>query len=149
MIAVLNENGMVVDHAVLSRGDYIPREEQEEMVNRVIRLMEGNDVDAVVMNTALHSQTIILQRLLSSRLHAQSVGVLFVIEPRTLFRTLLPKCWCWMTPLPIFVAMLLLPCILPTFVQFFPPLLLLDLLSTLYVKLLRFGSVLLEDETPF
>ena len=74
--AVLNENGVVVDHAVVAAGGFVPRERQKAMVEAVAKLAERNAADFVVLNTALGVQTAGIQRALAARLrHEVPAGI--------------------------------------------------------------------------
>ena len=71
MGVVLNENGVVVDHAVVAAGGFVPRERQEALVEAIAALAERNDADFVVLNTALGVQTAAIQRALAARLRSE------------------------------------------------------------------------------
>ena len=71
MGVVLNENGVVVDHAVVAAGGFVPRERQEALVEAIAALAERNGADFVVLNTALGVQTAAIQRALAARLRSE------------------------------------------------------------------------------
>ena len=71
MGVVLNENGVVVDHAVVAAGGFVPRERQEALVEAIAALAERNAADFVVLNTALGVQTAAIQRALGARLRSE------------------------------------------------------------------------------
>lgn len=71
--AVLNENGVVVDHAILGQGGPVIKAEMETFLNNVGKLFENNQVDVVVMNAALLGQTRQLQKNISERLASLAV----------------------------------------------------------------------------
>ena len=71
MGVVLNENGVVVDHAAVAAGGFVPRERQEALVEAIAALAERNGADFVVLNTALGVQTAAIQRALAARLRSE------------------------------------------------------------------------------
>lgn len=77
MAVVLNDNGVVVDHSVITPGGFIPREKQDDVLDALTKLAEQNRADVVVMNTALGLQTVVIQRLLASQLHSHDVVLVF------------------------------------------------------------------------
>ena len=72
--AVLNENGVVIDHAILGQGGPVSKADMEGFLDNVSRLFENNQVDVVVMNGALLGQTRQLQKNISERLASVAVG---------------------------------------------------------------------------
>lgn len=71
---VLNENGVVIDHAILGQGGPVSKADMEGFLDNVSKLFENNQVDVVVMNGALLGQTRQLQKNISERLASVAVG---------------------------------------------------------------------------
>ena len=70
---VLNENGVVADHCILGKGGHVSRLDEESFLQNIQKIYEKNTVDVVVMNAALQSQTLQLQRMVEEMLDRVSV----------------------------------------------------------------------------
>ena len=70
---VLNENGVVADHCILGKGGHVSRLDEESFLQNIQKIYEKNTVDVVIMNAALQSQTLQLQRMIEEMLDRVSV----------------------------------------------------------------------------
>lgn len=72
--AVLNENGVVIDHAILGQGGPVVKADMDSFLDNVCKIYQNNEVDVIILNGALLSQTRLLQKNISERVGAVAVG---------------------------------------------------------------------------
>ena len=71
---VLNENGVVADSLIIGQGGRIAKLEEGTYLDNIQRIFERNTVDVVILNAALQSQTLQIQRNIEEMLQRVSVG---------------------------------------------------------------------------
>jgi hypothetical protein len=71
---VLNDNGVVTDSLIIGQGGRIAKLEEGTYLDNIQRIFERNTVDVVILNAALQSQTLQIQRNIEEMLQRVSVG---------------------------------------------------------------------------
>ena len=71
---VLNDNGEVTDSLIIGQGGRIAKLEEGTYLDNIQRIFERNTVDVVILNAALQSLTLQIQRNIEEMLQRVSVG---------------------------------------------------------------------------